>query len=326
MKKVLLLALFALPFVAMSQNLVAMRDSVENGYRFWLYEPKADSVEVRKPLVIFLHGQALYGTNLYKVTRYGTIDALERGRTIDAFVVAPQNQEGPWNPEKILNVMNWTTAHYNIDTSRIYVLGMSSGGYGTINFVGTYPEKIAAAMALCGGGGKLQEYCGLNTVPLWIIHGTSDTRVPVSQSQNVVNKMIQCGDTSLLIFDKWKGVNHKILARLFYMPETYQWLFSHALTDSVRFVNRTVDINKNSLTDAYKGLTADSDSIYFTLIDNSKTLDNSADLISDAHIVKQGDCLSAIARKYGTSVSKLCELNRLTTTSILRIGQKIRIR
>jgi hypothetical protein len=322
MKKILIFILFTLPFVAKSQTLTAMRDSVENGYKFWLYEPKTDSIETQKPLVIFLHGQSLCGNNLYRVKRYGTIDAIERGRTIDAFVVAPQNPGGSWNPEKIFNILNWTKERYNIDTTRIYVLGMSLGGYGTINFVGTYSDKIAAAMALCGGG-ALRSYCGLNTVPLWIIHGTADNRISVAQSQKVVDKMVECSDTSLLIFDKWKGVNHNILARLFYLPETYQWLFSHSLTDSVRFTNRNVDINKNSLNIAYKDF--DTTSIKFTLIDNN-TADGSIDKDTEIYIVKQGDCLSAIARRHGTSVSRLCELNKIQATSILRIGQKIKVR
>jgi predicted peptidase len=326
MKKILILIVFALPFVVKSQNLIAMRDSVENGYRFWLYEPKADSIKTAKPLIIFLHGKSLCGNNLYTVKRYGTIDAIERGRKIDAYVIAPQNPGGAWNPEKILNVLNWTTKHYNIDTTRVYVVGMSLGGSGTINFVGTYPEKIAAAMALCGGTGSLRSYCGLNKVPLWIIHGTADRRAPVAQSQKVVDNMKRCGETSLLIFDKWQGVNHEILARLFYLKETYQWLLSHSLTDSVRFVNREIDINKECLNTAYKNF--DNDSTKFTLIDNSKNLDNATDAVlrPAVHTVKQGDTLSAIARKYGTSVSALCKLNKLTQTSILRIGQKIRVK
>jgi predicted peptidase len=253
MKKIVIFAIFTLPFVAKSQNLIAIRDSVENGYQFWLYTPENNDSLEKKPLVIFLHGQSLCGNNLYKVKRYGTIDAIEAGRKINAYVVAPQNPGGSWKPEKILNILNWTKERYDVDTNRVYVLGMSLGGYGTINFVGTYPEKVAAAMALCGGG-SLKNYCGLNNVPLWIIHGTADKRVPVSRSQNVVNKMVECGDTSLLIFNKWTGVNHSVLARLFYLPETYQWLFSHSLTDTVRFVNREVNINKTSLNSAYKNL------------------------------------------------------------------------
>lgn len=125
------------------------------------------------------------------------------------------------------------------------------GGYGTINFVGTYPEKVAAAMAFCGGG-TLKDFCGLNEVPLWIIHGTADRAVGIEQSDRVVEAMKSCGETNRLIYERWKGVNHSILARLFYLPATYEWLFKHSLKDEDRIVNRDVDINKSSLYVAYK--------------------------------------------------------------------------
>jgi len=349
MKKIAIFVVLSLPFLAQSQNVIAMRDSIENCYRFWLYVPPAqyntktadstktvkenaetaDSVKTLKPLIVFLHGKSLCGNNLYTVKRYGTIDALEMGRHIDAYVVAPQNPGGSWNPEKILKLIDWTTERHNIDTTRIYVLGMSLGGYGTINFVGTYPKKVAAAMALCGGASSLKSFCGLNEVPLWIIHGTADRSIAVSQSENVVKKMAECGDTSLLIFDKWHGVNHNILARLFYAPETYEWLFSHTLTDSVRYVNRNVSITQNILNTAYKDMEKRT---VITTIDNNKSLDNTVapntTVASNAtvHIVKKGDNLGKIAAQYRTSVATLCRLNKLTTSSILQIGQKIKVR
>ena len=74
---------------------------------------------------------------------------------------------------KIDDVVEWTKAHYQVDASRIYVLGMSLGGYGTLDYAGTYPHKVAAAMALCGGC-TLRDKQGLGDLPLWIIHGTAD--------------------------------------------------------------------------------------------------------------------------------------------------------
>ncbi len=75
--------------------------------------------------------------------------------------------------------------HYDVDTTRVYVIGMSLGGYGTLDFVGTYPQRVAAAMALCGGS-TLKDMSGLADVPFWIQHGTADRAVPVSQSKAVV--------------------------------------------------------------------------------------------------------------------------------------------
>lgn len=329
MKKIFLICSVFLPFLIEAQELKAFRNQVENGYNFWMYTPEIEKEEDSlKPLIIFLHGQSLSGNNLYRAKKYGTINAIEIGRKIDAYVLNPQKSNEGWKPEKIYNIMNWALENYAIDTNRIYVLGMSAGGYGTINFAGTYPDKIAAAMALCGGG-YLSEYCGLNELPLWIIHGTADRAVTVAQSEKVVKAMKNCGDTPNLIFDKWAGVNHSSLARLFYLPETYEWLFSHTLND--RNVNREVVINKSSLNVAYQNV--DRSSVQLEVVDNSRALDNSvqatagvaAGANAKVHVIKKGETLGAIAQRYRTTVSKLCQINNLRPTSILQIGQKIRI-
>ena len=153
MKKIIIAILMLVPVYASSQKLMAFRDSVPESYNFWVYLPECyDSVSGTTPTVLFLHGRSLCGRNLSMVRRYGPLDALYMGRTINAVVVAPQNPGTAWNPEKIMKVINWMTEKYHTDTNRLYVLGMSLGGYGTIDFTGTYHEKVAAAMALCGGG------------------------------------------------------------------------------------------------------------------------------------------------------------------------------
>ena len=172
MKKTLVFLICLLPLCAFAQ-LVACRDSVMDGYDFWLYLPDDyNPMKADKPVVIFLHGKSLCGNDLNNVRRYGCIDALSRGRAIDAVVIAPQTQ-GAWNPQKVMNVYDWVTSKYSVDKNRLYVLGMSLGGYGTLDFVATYPDKVAAAMALCGGA-TVNSLCALNEVPLWIIHGTAD--------------------------------------------------------------------------------------------------------------------------------------------------------
>lgn len=277
--------------MAAGQKITAMQGKVKDGYNFWLHEPeiknvvnttqKADTTIWKylpkpeenvscfdahnvkclekekdpnlKPLIIFLHGQSLCGTNLNRVMSYGTMAALKGGRKVDAYVVGPQNPGGSWKPSKIANIMDWMIANYPIDTDRIYVLGMSLGGYGTIDFVATYHDRIAAAMALCGGG-TVKDYSGLCKVPLWIIHGTADRAVGVGESRKVVKAMKESGDTPLLRYDEWAGVNHGRLARLFYLADTYTWLMSHSLEDSPRYVNTQIIITNQTLNNAYKDL------------------------------------------------------------------------
>ena len=114
----------------------------------------------------------------------------------------------------------------------------------------TYPDRIAAGMALCGGC-SYKDVSGLGDLPFWIIHGTADRAVPVKQSKVVVDKLVKDGKDTRLIYDWWKGANHGTPARVFYLKKTYQWLFSHSLSDKDRPVNRNICITMSDLGMAY---------------------------------------------------------------------------
>lgn len=251
----LLLAILAViaAIPASASKLEAKRNVVSNGYNFWLFQPDSSTIENPKPLVVFLHGASLCGNNLDKVRRYGTIDAIERGRDIDAFVIAPQNPGGSWDPAKVMNVVDYVMETHHVDSSRVYVIGMSLGGYGTLDFAATYPDRIAAAMAFCGGA-TVADLSGLNELPLWIVHGTADRAVAVGQSDRVVGAMKESdSETPRLIYDRVPGMNHGQPARFFYMKETYDWLFSHSLLDENRPATESFDI-VGSTANAYKDL------------------------------------------------------------------------
>lgn len=241
---------------AKAHQLKAFNAVIPNGYNFWIYTPLGyDTVAKPVPVVIFLHGASLCGRSLERVRRYGPLDAVAKGRDIPALIIAPQNPGGAWNPSKILDLLNWTRDNYDIDTTRVYAIGMSLGGYGTLDLVGTYPEKIAAGMALCGGC-TLKDQTRLGELPLWIMHGTADRAIPVRYSKVVVEGMIARKQALRLRYDWLAGASHGALARLFYLPETYEWLFSHSLTDDKRPVNRSVSITLQTMSRAYKNLSS----------------------------------------------------------------------
>ena len=327
MKKWILAIFCFLPLFSVAQ-LVACRQMVKDGYNFWLYLPDgyADTLSERKPVIMFLHGKSLSGNNLERVRKYGPLDALAKGREIDAIVIAPQTNDG-WSPKKVLNVYDWVKEHYALDTNRFYVIGMSMGGYGTLDFAATYPEKIAAAMAMCGGC-NVRDVCGLNTIPLWVIHGTADKAVPMSKSQAVMEAMQKCGPTDLLRFTKLKGGDHGSPARIFYLKETYEWLFSHSLSDSVRSVNTDYEITMATLKNAYSDLSGKQKTMKVKDLKHDKVEADNEVSTSGGEIyrVKSGDTLYKISRMYGTTVEQLCRLNHLKETSILQIGQKIRVK
>ena len=175
-------------------------------------------------------------------------------------------------------------------------------------------------MALCGGA-SIDSICGLTEVPLWIIHGTADKDVPIRYSQNVVNTMIECGDTTRLIFDKLPHEGHSHLARIFYLESTYDWLFEHSLMDSLRPVNRDYTISSAIMNKAYDNFDTD---FTFEVIDSKPSKPDEPQ--KTYYVIKQGDTLSKIAADHKTTVKKLCQLNNMRQTDILKIGRKIRVK
>lgn len=253
MKKFLIsvILLFFVAKVSAYDFLRAVKDSIPNGYNFWVYTPiDYFYTQEQTPVIIFLHGASLCGRNLERVRRYGPLDAIVKGRDIDALTIVPQNSGGAWSPKKVMDVLDWVKSRYPCDTTRVYVLGMSLGGYGTMDVCGTYPDRIAAGMAICGGT-SLKDVSGLGRLPFWIIHGTADRAVPIKQSKVVVDKLQQEGNDTRLLYDWLQGVNHGASARIFYMKKTYEWLFSHCLMDKGRPVRRDITINIDDLHKAY---------------------------------------------------------------------------
>lgn len=243
---------------AFADGLQAVRGKIPNGYNFWLYTPSVSQLEnpgEPQPLIIFLHGRSLCGNDLNRVKRYGTINAIEKGQEIDAYVVAPQNPGESWKPSKVMDVVDYVCSNYNIDENRIYVLGMSLGGYGAIDLAATYPDRVAAAIGMCGGA-SVKDLSGLSQTPLWIIHGTADSAVPVSQSDKVAAavKAAQADGINRLKYDRVPGMNHSRPARVFYRSDVYDWLMSHSLDDPDRPMNPTIKVNDDFFNGAYGGL------------------------------------------------------------------------
>lgn len=251
----LVFVLYITSLVGYAQKVSGHTGEVANGYDFWLATPEGFDAQSTTPvpLVVFLHGRSLCGGNLQRARKYGTIHAIDKGRKIDAIVLAPHNNGGAWKPEKIMNTVEWVEQHFPVDTNRVSVIGISLGGYGTLDFVDAYPDKIAAAMELCGGKSQ-PTYEGLSKVPLWILHGTADKAVPMSASTKVVEGIKATGDDSRLLFTKLKGLNHGGPARIFYLKEAYEWLVSHSLKDEGRPVRKDVHIDIDIIKNAYSDL------------------------------------------------------------------------
>lgn len=224
-KKSLYYALFVMSFL--TGTLTAQVQAVYNksDYNFWISLPADSILKSKPPILIFLHGKSLSGSDLNMVRRYGVIHEIDKGRNFPAIVVAPQVPYGKsWEPKKIKKVLEYVQSQYVTDSSRVYVTGMSLGGYGTLNFAGTYPELVAAAVALCGGGNVNDAY-NLSQVPLWIQHGNRDSAVPISESEKIVKAITECEGGENLKYTVVQGANHGDLEKAFRTDEIYDWMF-----------------------------------------------------------------------------------------------------
>lgn len=229
MKKLAIVVVLLFSFSNVYSQLQAIKNQAD--YPFLLHLPADSILKSKPPVLIFLHGRSLSGTNLDLVKKYGVIHEIEKGRKVPAIVVAPQVIAGKsWEPEKIMSVLKFVQRTFDTDTNRVYVAGMSLGGYGTLRFAGAYPEVVTAAVALCGGG-NTNDGCDLATVPLWIQHGNSDRAVPISESEKIVKAIKNCNGGENLKYTVHKGADHGALERIFRTDEMYEWLFQYTKAD-----------------------------------------------------------------------------------------------
>jgi predicted peptidase len=224
MKTIIIILFFLLSLKSVSYSQIkAIYNQAD--YPFWLYLPSDSILKTNPPVLIFLHGRSLSGTNLALVKKYGIIHEIENGRKVPAIVIAPQVLAGKaWEPKKILSVLRFVQKTFQTDTNRVYVAGMSLGGYGTLNFAGAYPGVVTAGVALCGGG-NVKDGCNLSQVPLWIQHGTLDEKVPISESEKIVKAIKNCNGGENLKYTRLVGKDHGDLERIFRTDEMYDWLF-----------------------------------------------------------------------------------------------------
>jgi len=199
------------------------------------------------PLIIFLHGSGERGTdNEIQIKHINDLFTDSANLTkYPAFVVAPQCPLGkrwvesdwkvskhimPENPsiplELTMELINEISRKYPIDSRRIYVTGLSMGGFGTWDLVCRYPGKFAAAIPVCGGGdtGKAGV---LKSTPLWVFHGSDDKVVKVNLSRDMVNAVKKHG--GIIKYTEYKGVGHDSWLKAYKEKELLEWLFKQTL-------------------------------------------------------------------------------------------------
>lgn len=199
-------------------------------YGTWVYTPGGiENASVPYPLLIFLHGAGERGdsqedpSRLDQVLRNGPPRLIDRAQwdpIHPMIVVSPQCHDGWWAPASIRALIAWVDARYPIDRTRIFMTGLSMGGYGTWAYLGAYgdteddPFPIAAAAPICGGGSPGQAAAMVST-PVWAFHGTADGTVNVNASIAMVEAIGALDPPIAPRLTLYDGVGHDSWSRTY---------------------------------------------------------------------------------------------------------------
>jgi len=186
------------------------------------------------PLLLFLHGAGERGDDLDKVRAWGPprkLDAEpEWAATFPAIVVSPQLPEGAlWNPDTLLALLDHIEETYSVDPTRVYVTGLSMGGYGTWALADAAPERFAAIAPVCGGYtyANIAARRRLGDLPIWAFHGDADDVIPVSETIDAVNAMRRQGaDPERVRMTIYEGVGHDSWRQAYATDELWTWMLA----------------------------------------------------------------------------------------------------
>lgn len=196
---------------------------------YLLYTPDDVDSQEKWPLVLFLHGAGERGDNLERVKVHGPPKLVAQGKTFPFFVVSPQcPADSWWDSRELLALLDHVMETKPVDPDRVYVTGLSMGGYGTWKLLADAPDRFAAAAPICGGG---IPYLTRKhpKVPVWVFHGAKDFVVPLSASEAMIEGIKKNGGEPRLTV--YPEAGHDSWTESYNNEELYDWLLSHSLSD-----------------------------------------------------------------------------------------------
>jgi predicted peptidase len=196
------------------------------GYRYLLHLPKgAEAGKKKWPLLVFLHGRGERGDNLNRVKAHGPPKFAEK-KDMQFIVVSPQCPKSDlwWKPKIVAGLVDEVIAKHSVDKERVYLTGLSQGGFGTWATAAAYPKKFAAVAPVCGGG-KLEWAKKYGKLPIWNFHGDADRTVPPKLSRTMVEAIKKAGGN--VKYTEYPGVGHNSWNPAYDDPKLYEWFLSH---------------------------------------------------------------------------------------------------
>ena len=183
----------------------------------------------RWPLIMYLHGGSLRGSNVDSVRVWGLPQLVEQDSTFPFIVVSPQApQRTHWaDDELLIGLLDEVIANYAVDSTRVYLTGHSMGGNGTWFLAYRHPERFAAIAPMSGPANPWWAV-RLTDLPVWVFHGDQDAIVPLAESADMVQALREAGNQQVR-FTVLPGRGHPIVDELYLEnPALYQWFLQHS--------------------------------------------------------------------------------------------------
>lgn len=220
------------------------KSSDGNSLNYRIYVPEAINSKELYPLLLFFHGAGERGNDNNKQLTHGVKDILAYSQKSNTptIIVAPQCPEDeqwvntPWgasthtmppkpSPSMALTIelLQKLQETLPIDTTRIYVSGLSMGGFGTWDIIQRMVKTFAAAMPICGGGDTDMANT-IKNLPIWAFHGGSDEVVKVTRSQDMVTALVKVSGN--IKYTEYEGVGHASWDMAYSDEKALKWLLS----------------------------------------------------------------------------------------------------
>ncbi len=195
------------------------------GYRCLVFEPAASTPPEGWPLLLFLHGVHERGDDLARVRRHGPPRAVEAWPDFPFLLAAPQCPSGQtWIAPRLATLLDAVADRHPVDPDRVYLTGLSMGGYGVWTLAVAQPHRFAAVAPVCGGGDP-RRAGRLRRLPVWAFHGGRDPVVPVSASREMVDALRRCG--APVRFTVHPDAGHDVWTAVYADRRLYDWLLAH---------------------------------------------------------------------------------------------------
>jgi predicted peptidase len=195
-----------------------------------VYVPREYTPKQKWPVILFLHGAGERGNDGFAQARVGIGPELwAHPERFPCLVVMPQapregRWSGPWN-DLALRAVDDVVRKYHGDRDRLYLTGLSMGGFGSWEIAAAHPDKFAAVIPICGRGRPAEMASALKSLPIWVFHGDADTAVPVQSSRDMVEAIKSAGSTTIQ-YTEFPGVGHNSWDTAYRDPKVIEWLLA----------------------------------------------------------------------------------------------------